>query len=141
MPQSIVNFVNTATGIIWGPAMLFLLVGGGLFISFRIGFIQVRYFKYMWSQTMGSLFRKNNSKGSGSITPFQAVTSELASTVGAANIVGVPVAIFFGGPGAVFWMWMTALVGMGTKFSEIVLGILYREKMKKVNMLVVQCII
>jgi len=131
MPESIVNFVNTATGIIWGPAMLFLLVGGGLFISFRIGFAQVRHFRYMFSQTMGSLFKKNSAKGEGTITPFQAVTSELASTVGAANIVGVPVAIFFGGPGAVFWMWMTALVGMGTKFSEIVLGIMYREKNEK----------
>ncbi|MGK0467008.1 alanine/glycine:cation symporter family protein [Clostridium sp.] len=131
MPESIVNFVNTATGIIWGPAMLFLLVGGGLFISFRIGFAQVRHFRYMFSQTFGSLFKKNSSKGEGTITPFQAVTSELASTVGAANIVGVPVAIFFGGPGAVFWMWMTALVGMGTKFSEIVLGIMYREKNEK----------
>ncbi|MEK6264749.1 MAG: sodium:alanine symporter family protein [Clostridium sp.] len=131
MPESIVNFVNTATGIIWGPGMLFLLVGGGLFISFRIGFAQVRHFRYMFSQTFGSLFKKNNSKGEGTITPFQAVTSELASTVGAANIVGVPVAIFFGGPGAVFWMWMTALVGMGTKFAEIVLGIMYREKNEK----------
>ena len=131
MPQSIVNFVNTATGIIWGPAMLFLLVGGGLFISFRIGFAQIRHFKYMMSQTFGSLFKKNTSKGTGTITPFQAVTAELASTVGAANIVGVPVAIFFGGPGAVFWMWMTALVGMGTKFAEIVLGIIYREKNEK----------
>ncbi|MCJ7689393.1 MAG: sodium:alanine symporter family protein [Clostridiaceae bacterium] len=133
MPQSIVNFVNTATGIIWGPAMLFLLVGGGLFISFRIGFVQIRHFRYMMSQTFGSLFRKNTSKGTGTITPFQAVTSELASTVGAANIVGVPVAIFFGGPGAVFWMWMTAVVGMGTKFAEIVLGIMYREKDEKGN--------
>lgn len=131
MPESIVNFVNTATGIIWGPAMLFLLVGGGLFISYRIGFAQVRHFRYMLSQTMGSLFKKNTAKGEGTITPFQAVSSELASTVGAANIVGVPVAIFFGGPGAVFWMWMTALVGMGTKFSEIVLGIMYREKNEK----------
>lgn len=131
MQQSIVDFVNTATGFLWGPAMLILLVGGGLYISFRIGFIQVRHFGYMFSQTIGSLFKKNTAQGTGTITAFQAVTAELASTVGASNIVGVPVAIFFGGPGAVFWMWMTALVGMATKFAEVVLGILYREKNAK----------
>ena len=131
MQQSITTFINSATGILWGPAMLILLVGGGLFISYRIGFIQIRHFGYMFSQTMGSLFKKNTTRGKGNVTPFQAVTSELASTIGAANIVGVPVAIYFGGPGAVFWMWMTAIVGMGTKFSEIVLGIMYREKNEK----------
>ncbi|KUO74219.1 MAG: amino acid carrier protein [Clostridia bacterium BRH_c25] len=131
MQQSIVDFINTATGLLWGPAMLVLLVGGGLFISFRIGFIQVRHFGYMFSQTVGSLFKKKADQGKGTITAFQAVTAELASTVGASNIVGVPVAIFFGGPGAVFWMWMTALVGMATKFAEVVLGIMYREKNAK----------
>lgn len=131
MQQLIVDFINSATGFLWGPAMLILLVGGGLFISFRIGFIQVRYFGYMFSQTIGSLFKKSKIQGNGTITAFQAVTAELASTVGASNIVGVPVAIFFGGPGAVFWMWMTALVGMATKFAEVVLGIMYREKSEK----------
>lgn len=135
MLETIELLIGKAVGVLWGPAMLVLLVGGGLFISFRIGFIQVKYFKYMWGQTFGKLFsgksRKSTSEGEGDLSPFQAVTTALASTVGAANIVGVPVAIYFGGPGAVFWMWMTALVGMGTKYAEVVLGVLYREKNEK----------
>ncbi|SNS57998.1 alanine or glycine:cation symporter, AGCS family [Anaerovirgula multivorans] len=128
MQEAILHFINTATGILWGPAMLVLLVGGGLFISFRIEFIQFKHFGYMWSQTIGSLFTKDGKEGDGTITPFQAVTAELGSTAGASNIVGVPVAIFFGGPGAIFWMWVTALVGMASKYAEVVLGVMYREK-------------
>lgn len=134
MKELIINFVNTATGLLWGPFMLILLVGGGIFLSIKLGFLQIRYFGYMWSQTFGSLFSKDkkvvDDTLEGSLTPFQAVTTALASTVGASNIVGVPVAIFFGGPGAVFWMWMTALFGMMTKYAEVVLGVLYREKNK-----------
>ncbi|MGM0380334.1 MAG: alanine/glycine:cation symporter family protein, partial [Bacillota bacterium] len=135
--EAIESIIGKMVGILWGPAMLVLLVGGGLFISFRIGFIQVKYFTYMWHQTFGKLFKSNKSvdkedaKGEGDLSPFQAVTTALASTVGAANIVGVPVAIYFGGPGAVFWMWVTAVVGMGTKYAEVVLGVLYREKNEK----------
>jgi len=127
------ELVSHITGFIWGPVMLILLLGGGIYLSFQLGFIQFRHFKLMWSQTMGSLFRKqekNNNK-KGTITPFQAVTAELGSTVGASNIIGVSVALFFGGPGALFWMWATAFVGMATKYSEIVLSIIYREKDKK----------
>jgi len=132
MQNAIVNFVNTATGYLWGPFMLVLLLGGGVFLTFRLKFIQFRFFGYMLKQTVGSVFKKNKTTSEkepeGTLTPFQAVTTALASTVGASNIVGVPVAIFFGGPGAVFWMWITALIGMITKFSEIVLGVKYREK-------------
>ena len=130
--EAIQNVINTMVGYLWGPAMLVLLIGGGVYISFRIGFIQIRYFTYMWSQTFGNLFRKQKQELSGNLegdlTPFQAVTTALASTIGASNIVGVPVAIYFGGPGAVFWMWVTAIVGMATKYAEVVLGVLYREK-------------
>lgn len=132
MKDLIVNFVNEVTGLIWGPFMLILLVGGGIFLTVHLGFIQFRYFGYMWKQTFGSLFKKDkpelSGNAEGNLTPFQAVTTALASTVGASNIVGVPVAIFFGGPGAVFWMWITALFGMITKYAEVVLGVLYREK-------------
>jgi AGCS family alanine or glycine:cation symporter len=131
MQESIQNFISPIVGFLWGPAMLILLIGGGLYISFRIGFIQVRHFNYMWRQTFGGLINKKyrvDIEGEGDLSPFQAVTTALASTVGASNIVGVPVAIFFGGPGAVFWMWMTALVGMATKYAEVVLGVMYREK-------------
>jgi AGCS family alanine or glycine:cation symporter len=130
--EAIQNIINTMVGYLWGPAMLVLLIGGGVYITFRIGFIQIRYFTYMWSQTFGNLFRKQKQEFSGNLegdlTPFQAVTTALASTIGASNIVGVPVAIYFGGPGAVFWMWVTAIVGMATKYAEVVLGVLYREK-------------
>ncbi len=130
--EAIQNVINTMVGYLWGPAMLVLLIGGGVYITFRIGFIQLRYFTYMWSQTFGNLFRKQKQEVSGTLegdlTPFQAVTTALASTIGASNIVGVPVAIYFGGPGAVFWMWVTAIVGMATKYAEVVLGVLYREK-------------
>jgi len=132
MKELITNFVNTATGLLWGPFMLILLVGGGIFLSVKLRFIQITHFKYMWFQTFGSLFKKDSrtvdDSLEGTLTPFQAVTTALASTVGASNIVGVPVAIFFGGPGAVFWMWMTAVFGMITKYAEVVLGVLYREK-------------
>ncbi len=132
MKELIVNFVNEVTGLLWGPFMLILLVGGGIFLTFRLRFIQFTHFGYMWKQTFGSLLSKEkrveNEDAEGNLTPFQAVTTALASTVGASNIVGVPVAIFFGGPGAVFWMWMTALFGMITKYAEVVLGVLYREK-------------
>lgn len=133
MQEAIGNFINPIVGFLWGPAMLALLIGGGIYISIRIGFIQLFHFKYMWSQTFGSLFNKNKPEieGEGDLSPFQAVTTALASTVGAANIVGVPVAIYFGGPGAVFWMWVTALLGMATKYAEVVLGVLYREKNEK----------
>ncbi len=124
------KIINALTGLLWGPFMLTLLVGGGLFLSFRTGFVQFRRFGYIWSQTVGSLFRRKSDKDvrKGTITPFQAVTAELGSTVGASNIIGVSVAIFFGGPGAIFWMWVTSFVGMATKFSEIVLSQLTREK-------------
>ena len=134
MQESIQNFISPIVNFLWGPAMLVLLIGGGLYISFRIGFIQVRYFKYMWQQTFGGLINKKyrvEIDAEGDLSPFQAVTTALASTVGASNIVGVPVAIFFGGPGAVFWMWMTAVVGMATKYAEVVLGVTYREKNSK----------
>ena len=132
MKELITDLVGKITGMLWGPFMLILLVGGGVYLTFRLGFIQFRYFGYMWKQTFGSLFKKQEHVADdgleGNFTPFQAVTTALASTVGASNIVGVPVAIFFGGPGAVFWMWITALFGMITKYAEVVLGVLYREK-------------
>lgn len=111
---------------LWGNPMLILLAGGGLFLTFRLGFFQFRYLGYIFKQTFGKMFQKPEDKDA--ISPFQAATAALASTIGASNIVGVPVAIAFGGPGAVFWMWVIALIGSASKFSEIVLGIKYREK-------------
>ncbi|KOS60569.1 sodium:alanine symporter family protein [Lysinibacillus agricola] len=107
--------------------MMSILVFGGIFFTIRLGFFQFIKLPHILSETFGKLFRKNN-EGEGTVTPFQATTSALASTLGAANLVGVPVAIAFGGPGAIFWMWVVAIFGIATKYSEVVLGMKYREK-------------
>src|SRR5699024_5449421 len=116
---------------IWGPPMVILLVIVGMFLTVRLGFFQFRYVGYIFKQTIDSLFTKNRDKNKtkGTITPFQALTSGLASTVGAGNITGVPVAIMFGGPGAIFWMWVIALLAGAIKFSELCLLFITVKKM------------
>jgi len=123
----IINKLNT---IAWGPWMLVLLVGTGLYLSIRLGFLQIRKFGYAMKNTVGKIFQKQKA-GEGEVTPFQAVSTALAATVGTGNIVGVTGAIAIGGPGAVFWMWISALVGMLTKYSEVVLAVRFRERNKK----------
>ncbi|PIC64123.1 sodium:alanine symporter family protein [Sporosarcina sp. P13] len=122
------KWVESISNFIWGLPIITLLIGGGIFLTIRLGFFQFRYMPHIIRQTFGKILSKGS--GDGTLTPFQATTSALASTMGAANIVGVPVAIALGGPGAIFWMWLVALVGIGTKYSEVVLGIKYREKNK-----------
>jgi len=124
--MSFTDLIGKISAWIWGIPMLVILVGGGVFLTFALGFFQFRYFFYILKQTFGKIFSK--PEGEGTVTPFQAATSALASTIGASNIVGVPVAIMMGGPGAIFWMWITALVGAASKFTEVVLGLKYREK-------------
>ena len=110
-------------------AMLILLIAAGIFLSVRTRFFQFRRFGYILKNTIGSLFNKNLHKQSdGSVSPFQAVTTALAGTIGTGSIAGVATALVLGGPGAVFWMWISALLGMVTKYSEIVLAIKFREK-------------
>ena len=121
------DFVNYLNGIAWGPWMLLLLVGTGIYLSIRVGFIQFGKFGYMMKNTIGKVFTKDEA-GEGEVTPFQAVTTALAATVGTGNIAGVTGAIALGGPGAVFWMWVSALFGMVTKYAEVVLAIRYRER-------------
>ena len=111
----------------WGPVMLILLVGTGLYLSVRSGFLQFTRFGYAMRNTVGKIFTKQQA-GKGEVTPFQAMTTALAGTVGTGNIAGVTGAIFIGGPGAVFWLWVSALVGMVTKYSEVVLAVKYRER-------------
>ena len=126
---SIVNQVNSAVyDVVWGPVMMVLLIGTGAYLTIRTGFIQVTKFGYIMRSTVGSLFRgEEQKKDSQNLTAFQAVSTALASTVGTGNIAGVTGAIFTGGPGAVFWMWVAAIFGMFTKFSEIVLAVKYRQ--------------
>ena len=121
------EFVNTLNDIAWGPWLLILLVGTGVYLSARLGFLQFGRFGYAMKNTIGKVFRKQNA-GKGEITPFQAMSTALAATVGTGNIAGVTGAIIIGGPGAVFWMWVAALFGMVTKYAEVVLSVRYRER-------------
>ena len=105
------------------------IIGVGLWLSFKTGFVQIRKFGYVMKKILGSIFNKEKA-AEGAVTPFQAVCTALAGTVGTGNIAGVAGAIALGGPGAVFWMWCSALLGMCTKFSEVTLAVHFREKNK-----------
>ena len=121
---------NMINGLVWGPYMLVLLVGTGIFFTLWSKVFQVSSIKVWWKATFGSLFNKEvreKVKEESNITPFQAVSTALASTVGTGNIAGVATAIFTGGPGAVFWMWVSGFFGMMTKYAEVVLAVKYRE--------------
>ena len=124
--------VNSAVNdFVWGPIMLALLVGTGVFLTCRTGWIQVRWFGYIMKKTVGSLFEKKENDSGENLSAFQAVCTALAGTVGTGNIAGVTGAVFVGGPGAVFWMWVSAFFGMCTKYAEIILAMIYREKDEK----------
>ena len=126
--EIVMDAERAANDFVWGPIMLALLVGTGVFLTFRTGWVQVRRFGYIMRNTVGSLFRKKGQTDHGSnLSPFQAVTTALAGTVGTGNIAGVTGAIFIGGPGAVFWMWVSAFFGMCTKYAEIALALKFRD--------------
>ena len=125
-----IESINTAVNdFVWGVPAMICIIGVGLVLSFRTKFIQFRKFGYALKNSIGRIFHKEEAK-EGSITPFQAVCTALAATVGTGNIAGVAGAIAIGGPGAVFWMWISALLGMCTKFSEVTLAVHFREKNK-----------
>ena len=128
--EKIIEINSFINGIVWGPYMLAFLVGTGIFLTFRLGFTQVVDFKFIMKNTVGKMFGKSNTGADGDITSSQAGLSAIAAVVGTGNIAGVATAIAIGGPGAIFWMWLSAFFGMASKFSEITLGIKYREKMK-----------
>ncbi len=113
--------------LVWGPYMLVLIVGTGIYLTARTNFISIAKLGYVLKNTLFKMFDRKVA-GEGEITPFQAVATALAATIGTGNIAGVATAIAIGGPGAVFWMWISALFGMATKFGEVVLAIQYREK-------------
>lgn len=127
---SIIESVNGAlNSFAWGPLMLLLLVGTGIYLTIKVNWLQVTHFGRILKNTVGTLFKKQDSKDHGAnISPFQAVTTALAGTVGTGNISGVTGAIFTGGAGAVFWMWVAAFFGMITKYAEILLAMKYRIK-------------
>ncbi len=128
--MSFSELVTKLDDFAWGPWMLILLVGTGVYLSARCGFIQFSKFGYAMRNTLGRMFKKHTA-GKGEVTPLQAVTTALAATVGTGNIAGVTGAIAVGGPGAVFWMWVSALFGMTTKYAEVVLAVRYRERNAK----------
>ena len=117
------DFLN---GIVWGPYMVALLVGVGIYLSLRLGFLQVFKFPFIFKNTVGKMFAK--SQGEGTISSAQAGLTSISAVVGTGNIAGIATAVATGGPGALFWMWVAAFFGMATKFSEITLGIHFREK-------------
>ncbi|HLW26580.1 MAG TPA: sodium:alanine symporter family protein [Kiloniellales bacterium] len=112
--------------LVWGPPFMILLVGTGLFLTIRLGFFQFTHLRFAWRRSFGLAFRRGTDT-EGAISPLQAVASAMAATVGVGNIAGVATALALGGPGAIFWMWAVALVGMATKFAEAALGVKYRQ--------------
>lgn len=126
MEAAILKIITAARDFIWGAPLLVLLVGTGIFLTFRLRGLQIRGLIY--SLYLGLIKRKEDDQEQGDISHFQALMTALAATVGTGNIAGVATAIVAGGPGALFWMWITGLFGMATKYSEAVLAIKYREK-------------
>lgn len=125
-----IESVNSAVNnFIWGVPAMICIIGVGLVLSFRTGFLQIRKFPYAMKVTLGRMLKKREASD-GALTPFQAVCTALAATVGTGNVAGVAGAIAIGGPGAVFWMWISAILGMCTKFSEVTLAVHFREKNK-----------
>lgn len=128
---AIMNFLTILDDFVWGPPMMVILVGTGIFLTIRLGFPQFLHSTYAWKLIFKGAFKKDlDQRGEGEITPFQALTATLAATVGNGNIAGVATALAAGGPGAAVWMWITALFGMCTKMCEATLGVKYRIKDK-----------
>lgn len=125
--DSTLQFIVQLTNFFWGWPILILLMGGGLLIMYRSRFVQFRYFPTIMKETFGRIFNSEVG-GEGTVSPFQAASTALASSIGAANIVVAPAIVFLAGPGAVFWMWVAGIIGCSTKFAEVVLSIKYREK-------------
>jgi AGCS family alanine or glycine:cation symporter len=125
MTDLITRWNSAVNGVVWGPPMLILLIGTGVVLTVLTGAVQFRHLHTALREVLGKLTHRGT--GAGSVTPFQAVATALASTVGVGNIAGVATAIFLGGPGALFWLWISGLVGMATKFAEIVVALHYRE--------------
>ena len=125
MLERIIEINSIVNSLIWGPPMIIAIISVGLFLTLGTRYVQVVRFGQMWRETLGKKKRKNQE---GDISPFQALSVALAGTVGVGNIAGVATAIALGGPGAIFWMWVSGFLGMATKFAEVVLGVHYRMR-------------
>lgn len=127
MLETISSINQVVNDFIWGVPAMVCIIGVGILLSVRTNFIQIRKFPYAIKTTIGRMFKKKEA-GDGAMTPFQAVCTALAGTVGTGNIAGVAGAIAIGGPGAVFWMWCSAVLGMCTKFAEVILAVHFRQR-------------
>jgi alanine or glycine:cation symporter, AGCS family len=127
MTEQIAAWNDWVNGYVWGLPLIILLIGTGLVLTVLTGGAQFRYLPFALKEVLGKLFQKGGTE-QGSVSPFQAVATALASTVGVGNIAGVATAISIGGPGALFWLWVSGILGMCTKYSEIVVALHYREK-------------
>ena len=128
--MEMISKINGAINdVVWGPVMLALIIATGLFLTIKTGCLQFNKFGYIMKNTIGSVFSRNqHKKDISGVTPFQAVATAMAGTIGTGSIAGLATAIVSGGPGAIFWMWISALLGMVTKYAEIVLSLHFREK-------------
>lgn len=127
MIELITNINDKINGFVWGIPMMVLILGVGVYLTVACGFPQFRHFVHIMKNTLGKIFEKNETK-KGSVSPFKAMCTALAASIGTGNIAGVSGAIAIGGPGAIFWMWISALLGMCTKFAEVTLAIKFRER-------------
>ena len=125
--QAIASVNSWINGIVWGIPALVLLMGAGIFLTILLKGFQFRKFGYAMKNTIGKMFQKHEAK-QGEVTPFQALTTALAATVGTGNIAGITSAVTLGGAGSIFWLWISALLGMATKYSEVLLAVKYRER-------------
>ena len=128
--QAIESINKWLNGVVWGIPMMCLILGTGVYLCIRCGFPQFAHFGHIMKNTLGKAFEKSEAK-EGSVSPFKAMCTALAASIGTGNIAGVSGAIAIGGPGAVFWMWMSALLGMCTKFAEVTLSIKFRQRNEK----------
>ncbi len=124
--EAISNFLSATVDVVWGTPLVLLLMGGGLYLVFLSRFIPLTAFKHAFSLLFGYFHHKDDDKAEGQISHFRALTNALAATIGLGNIAGVAVAIQQGGPGAIFWMWVAAIIGMNTKFFECAVATIYR---------------
>lgn len=126
--ETILKLVNSANDFLWSFLLIILLCGTGIFYTFRLKFIQVRKFKEGFKQVFGSISLKGEKKHDGEMTPFQSIATAIAAQVGTGNLAGAATALFGGGPGAIFWMWISAFFGMATIYAEATLAQQYRVK-------------
>lgn len=134
MIETILDIASSIDKVLWGPWTMVFIAAVAVFFTLKSRFFQIRKFRLIWENTLGTVFKKNDRASAKKMTPFQATATALASTVGMGNMAGVAIALSVGGPGAIFWMWLLALLGMMSKTAEITLAVHYRETDEEGNL-------